>query len=191
MAAMNCHGARLPHQAGWETSDALRESSGVPPAAPQVVVEVLALRRENGCWSYRRSAVPLAPRTDPDSTARAVARVGPRADVVLHSTSWRYEPSGTLILTYALLPDPDSDTDPDRAAAEPLRSLDLARGAYSASPAPAHISVRHVAAHALRHLALLAHTDPMVSAALGRYPGLTDALSFLTAEPAGQLIATR
>lgn len=175
MAIMDGQGALLPHQSGRDD----------PP--PSVLVEVLALRYEDECWRYRRSAGPLAPRTDPDAAARAVVRLDPMATTILHSTSWRYESSGTLILTYALLPDPD----PSVAGAEPLRSLELARGTHPAGPAPAHVSVRHVAAHALRHLALLARTDPVVASALGEHPELISALAGLTAGPAGQLITSR
>jgi hypothetical protein len=46
-----------------------------------------------------------------------------------------------------------------------------------------------VAAHAARHLALLADTDPVVRQVLAEYPELNCALTALPRLPAGQLPA--
>ena len=101
---------------------------------------------------------------------------------MLHSTSWRYDQSGHVILTYAVLPDPDPT-----APVKPLPSLGLARGHHHAYPTPATIGPDHVAAHAIRHLAWLAGTDPIVAAALGGDENLCTALANVRPDPAGQL----
>lgn len=152
-----------------------------------VVIEVVYLRADmDGRWHYRRGAQDLPARTEPDRAARSLAGLDDTAAAptsVLHSTSWRYDPAGHVILTYAVLPDPDPS-----AAANPLPSMEIARGEHHAHPTPAALGPDHVAAHAIRHLAWLSSTDPVVAAALGEDGGLRDALAAARPDPAGQLV---
>jgi len=145
-------------------------SSVVSAAGPRVVVEVLALRLTAcGHLAYRLEAVGLGGDA-PDAAALRAAGVTAAtaaAGTVSHSTSWRYTGDGAVVLTYALTPDPAVD----------LPAQILAPGGVVCSPRPLHPSPgdvhdHHVAAHAVRHLAQLAATDPTVAVAAARHPEL-------------------
>lgn len=138
-----------------------------------VSVETLMLRVDAaGRWSYRRARATPPPGESPDETARALAGVAAGdAATVVHSTSWRHEPGGTIVLTYAVCPDPA----PWLPATE-VPVLEIARGEAPATPSPELISVANVVAHAVRHLAFLMAEDPVVAQVLGRHPGLARAL---------------
>lgn len=134
--------------------------------SPAVMVEVVHLRTDaDRRWHYRHSAGPLSAHAAPDDAARRLAGLDNAANpaTVLHSTSWRYDPGGHVVLTYAVLPDPDPT-----APATLLDSNEIARGSHPGRPAPDHIVGANVVAHAIRHLAQLVDTDPVVAAALRR-----------------------
>ncbi|WP_204043204.1 hypothetical protein [Acrocarpospora phusangensis] len=135
-----------------------------------------------GVWRYRRLTARLGGES-PDQAARRSAGV-PAGDAftVVHSTSWRYRPQGQIILTYVVCPDPW----PLLPATE-LESLRLATGAAPETPAPEHIHLDNVVAHALRHLAYLLENDRVVAAALAGHPEVTRALDPLSRELAEQL----
>ncbi|MGE3287127.1 MAG: hypothetical protein AB7J32_13635 [Pseudonocardia sp.] len=92
----------------------------------------------------------------------AAGGAAPAAGTVCHSTSWRHE-AGTVVLTYAALPDPH----PGLPAA-PLDAPAVLCSADPLRPAPAGLHGHHVAAHAVRHLAYLAAHDPVVARAAGQ-----------------------
>lgn len=104
---------------------------------------------------YAVQRVPLPAGSTPDATARALCPPGVE---VLHSTSWRHEPSGRLVLTYAAGPAPGSDM-------TPLVEPSVVCSGDPLTPAPPDVHAHHVAAHAARHLADLATRDPGVAAA--------------------------
>ncbi|GIH23506.1 hypothetical protein Aph01nite_18160 [Acrocarpospora phusangensis] len=142
-------------------------------------VEILALRvDEAGRWRYRRLVTALRDGETPDEAVRR--HVGVAADdqaTVVHSTSWRYQPKGRLVLTYAVCPDPDP-----LASAEELTEFRLARGSTPAAPSPDDVQVENVAAHALRHLAHLLHSDDVVATALNGTPSIVHGLRRLPAD---------
>jgi len=146
----------------------------VPMTAGHVVsVETLMLRVDaGGRWSYRSASAIPQPGESPDETARRLGGVS-AADpgTVVHSTSWRYEPGGTVVLTYAICPDPE----PWRPATE-APVLEIARGPAPAAPSPDRFSLVNVVAHAVRHLAFLMAEDPVVARSLARHPGVAAAL---------------
>lgn len=160
------------------------------PAGPTghsgVVIEIMYLRvDESGRWHYRCAAEQLPMRTDPERAARHLTGLDDAdgsTTAVLHSTSWRYDPAGHVVLTYAVLPDPDPT-----APVKSLPGLAIARGHHHTRPAPAAIGPENVAAHAIRHLAWLAGTDPVVAAALGEDGTIRRALADVCPDPAGQL----
>ena len=151
-----------------------------------MLVEVYLLRcRPDGLLAYRREAGPLVPGEAPDDAAGQLGtRPGGPGDAVavLHSTSWRHLQDGTIVLTYAALPDPE----PDRPAV-PILDPGLARSADPRRPSPPEVTHEQVAAHAARHFSLLAGTDPLVRLALEQFPDLSRALAPLVPAPAGQL----
>lgn len=152
------------------------------PGRHVVVVEVILLRAApGGGLAYRSDSSTLPAGEDPDRTAARLA--GPlRPDGLLHSTSWRRADDGRLLLTYVAVPDPC----PDRPAT-PLTDLTLARGTDPVQPSPVRIEACQVAAHAVRHLALLRRTDPVVAGALARHGGLDRDVSAAEPTPAGRL----
>lgn len=146
----------------------------------RVAVEVIVLRVTATGPAYRRRVAALDPDAEPDGAAAAL--VGGEV-AVLHSTSWRRDPVWGLLLTYAALPDPLAAD----AAAVPLPHLGLAAGADPVRPTPGSVTVHQVAAHALRHLALLRHTDLVVATALAAHPGCDAAVAAAAPVPAGRL----
>jgi hypothetical protein len=171
------------------TPPALASAGG--ESTPPVTVEVLLLRavgddRRQLC--YRRKMALLDTEEEPDSLAARSAGL-PAADAgshLLHSTSWRFQPAGGLVLTYIAYPDPH----PWRAAAL-LTDPTIVQSADPSRPSPPQVLMPHVAAHAVRHLAFLADTDPTVRAVVHADRALAQALATLPGSPAGQLPVRR
>ncbi|GAA4190184.1 hypothetical protein GCM10022252_28080 [Streptosporangium oxazolinicum] len=134
-----------------------------------VSVEILLLRADPvGAWHYRRVVTSLGKGESPDEAVRRAGGVTAEAtSTVVHSTSWRYRPEGQVVLTYAVCPDPAA-----HLPATALTDFQLARGATPSAPSPERLQVENVVAHALRHLAFLVLTDPVVGEALTRDPAL-------------------
>ncbi len=135
-----------------------------------VDIEVVVLRAlPDGGLAYRwlRGSAPLA--SSPDECARALTGY---AHGVCHSTSWRLEAPGALVLTYAALPDSCLDE-----PAEPLRTALVVSSGEPLQPAPAEMAGSHVAAHAVRHLADLAGRDPAVQQVAKQNPELWSAIA--------------
>ena len=150
----------------------------------QIEVVLLSVPRGRLAWRVERGDLPDGVR--PDARARELAGLGAaRAEVVVHSTSWR-PASGRLVLTYAVLPDPD----PTPARPVPVGMRILCSGDVSA-PTPPAVEVEHVLAHALRHLSLVARTSPDVVAATAAHPLLWDAVLAHAPGVAGELVTQR
>ena len=156
----------------------------------EVQIEVILLSVEDDAglrWRVMRGNLPSGCR--PDTRARELAGLAtavPTATVV-HSTSWRPTPDG-LILTYAVLPDPDPAGGTVRAIPADAK---IASSADAANPTPAVVTVDHVLAHALRHLSMVARTSPAVGKAVDEYPRLWHAVVAHTPDVAGQLVSNR
>lgn len=154
---------------------------------PQVLIETLFLRHDpvDG-FAYRRSVTSLDHRIRPDDTARGLAQLDAHDDRhIVHSTSWRATDEGQIILTYLVHPDPEPD-EPPHALADPAG---IARSQRPGHPTPPGLTLQHVAAHAIRHLAFLLRTDPAVAARLASDPGTRHALVGVPGLTAGQLQA--
>lgn len=138
-----------------------------------VSVETLMLRvGPDNRWSYRHAMTRPLRGESPDEAARRLSGVAPGdSDTVLHSTSWRYESGGEIVLTYAVCPDPE----PWLPAVE-VPVLEIARGQAPATPSPERVALANVVAHAVRHLAYLLAEDPVVARALSRHPHVVSAL---------------
>jgi hypothetical protein len=137
------------------------------------VVEVFFLRlTADGTLAYRAEQRPWSPGSTPDQAALDIANRAPVPGTVSHSTSWRFVPPARVILTYAVLPDPE----PARAAT-PLIDAGVVCSGDALRPAPPELHDHHVAAHAVRHLAYLAGTDPAVIAAATTQPELWAAVT--------------
>jgi hypothetical protein len=104
---------------------------------------------------------------NPDIRAKELTANAAAAIVLIHSTSWRWEKDGRIVLTYlawvqdgAILVEADpvpNFTPPGSGPTDPLR------------PRPSQIRKLDPLAHGLRHLAFLLHqsTDGSVAAAVG------------------------
>jgi len=164
-----------------------RDCDGMGVHDVQIEVVLLSLSGDAQLrWRVVRGDLPTGCR--PDTEARALAGLGatvPPATVV-HSTSWRPTPDG-LILTYAVLPDPNPALPDDAVRAVPADAR-IVCSTDAAAPTPAAVDVEHVLAHALRHLSLVARTDPAVVAAVAAHPRLWDAVLARTPDVAGQLV---
>lgn len=154
-------------------------------APPPVLVEALLLRHDpTEGFAYRRLITALSGRARPDDIARSLAL--PAADDerhLVHSTSWRATDEGQIVLTYLVHPDPAPDL-PGTPLPDPRA---IARSPRPGHPTPPDLKPHHVAAHAVRHLAFLARTDPAVAAHLASSGDRADAaLDQLAGAPAGQ-----
>lgn len=160
--------------------------------ATSPVVEVLLLRANRGRIAYRRIVGPVAAGEHPDDAAARLAAMQPRATgqaarrggpplALLHSTSWRYA-DGILVLTYAGLPDPLP-----WLPARRLTSMRIAASADPTRPSAPDVQVTHVVAHACRHLAWLAATDPVAANAMADHPDLHTTIDQYEPAPAGGL----
>jgi len=101
----------------------------------------------------RRTADLSGNSADPDTIARSLidSTCNPS---ILHSTSWRWEKNGTLILTYLAFSE-----DPKCERAEPSRlawsELLPAQSTDPQKPRPAEIREQDVLAHGIRHITFL------------------------------------
>ena len=110
---------------------------------------------------------------------------------VIHSTAWRYEPSGAasgrVILTYLTVLPPTCCVPNDPAGLLTLRPLGAVMVARSRTLGPPEwMALQHILAHALDHLALLLETDFAIWRALG--PQWRAALTQRQRQPAGELL---
>lgn len=120
-------------------------------------MEVVRLSERDGVLRYRVVREALTPGVHPDDQAVCMAGLTlctPGA--LLHSTSWREE-NGTIVLTYAALPDPD----PRSAETRPVNVDAMVASSSPLVPSPCGLDLDAVAAHAGRHLALLLTADPV------------------------------
>lgn len=151
-----------------------------------MTVEVYLLRSgTGGGLAYRRVHGHLGGGETPDEAAARISGITPgrlARPAAVHSTSWRHLPDGSIVLAYAVAPDPDP-----AAAALPVTTLDLAHGPSADRPSPVCVGYEQVAAHAARHLALVLDTSPLVRPALSADPALCQALDALPRAVAGQL----
>jgi hypothetical protein len=164
-------------------------TAGQPAAATSVAVEVFTVGLADGSADtvrYRRDDSPLTGGADPTDLARELGELVATRIVLIHSTSWRWEPDGRIVLTY-LAWAADGHL---RDGALPLPRLDPPGPTDPLHPRPPEIRELDPLAHGLRHLAFLLATDAGgdVAAALG--PRATAALRALEPTVAGELPTT-
>lgn len=144
-------------------------------------VEVLLLSAADGQLRFRHRRRPLESGVHPDDLARRLAGLTAcTPGAVLHSTSWRFADGG-VVLTYVALPDPAP------AGATPVALDAMVSGAGPLTPSPAVVDLDAVAAHACRHLALLAATDEDVALAVRERPDIWRLVAKVPPGPAGGL----
>jgi len=156
-----------------------------PVPVTRVAVEVFAvgLGGNGDGLAFTRREGPLQNGANPDPRARELVGEGADQTVLIHSTSWRWEPDGRIVLTYiAWVKEgglgPAARSLPKLAAPGPVDPL---------RPRPAEIRELDPLAHGLRHLAFLLRTsrDGAMARALG--PAAVRALEKLDPDVAGEL----
>jgi hypothetical protein len=126
---------------GRQQSNVALELFLVSPAADKTV-------------AYGRFSADLSKdNTAPDTVARGL--VSPKCDpAILHSTSWRWEKNGALVLTYLAFSE-----DPKCGSAEPSRlawsELVTPQSTDPQIPRPAEIREQDVLSHGIRHITFL------------------------------------
>lgn len=156
-----------------------------PAPATSVAVELFTVGfagADTDDLLYRRGEGELARGANPDDRARQLAADNAAEIVLIHSTSWRWEPDGRIVLTYlAWVRDGALGDD-----ARPLPRLEPPEPTDPLHPRPPEIRELDPLAHGLRHFAFLLRneTDGAVAAALG--PRAATALARLEPAAAGQ-----
>lgn len=166
--------------------------AGTPPAPPspqqgasvpatRVTVEVFSVAlAATDVIVYLRREQELRRGANPDGRARAL---GAGKAALVHSTSWRWEEDGRIVLTYLVWAKDGSLGE----GARPLPELSAPGPTDPLRPRPQDIRELDPLAHGLRHLAFLLRTsrDGAVAAALG--PRAAAALARLEPDVAGEL----
>ncbi|MFY1692871.1 hypothetical protein [Plantactinospora sp. WMMB782] len=152
-------------------------------SAVPVEVETILLSAVSGELRFRVRTGALTEGEHPDGVARDLAGLSRRGpDVLLHSTSWRFQNTG-IVLTYVALPDPHPKAD----QSTPVEPLPVVSQEDPLAPTPAIVRLVDVAVHACRHLAFLRHTDPLVAARADELPDLWRHISRFSPAVAGLL----
>ena len=143
-------------------------ATGCGQSRPPVTLELFMVTPAAGeTLAYGRRLANLSrDSSDPDTVARGL--IAPGCDAaILHSTSWRWEKDGTLILTYLAFSEA-----PGCLAAEPSRlrwsELVPPQSTDPKKPRPAEIREQDVLAHGIRHITFLVRysTDRRIVAPL-------------------------
>jgi hypothetical protein len=161
---------------------------GLSPTT-DVLVEVIRLGlTAAGQLGWSLSQQAAAAGEDPDRVARRLAGHG-SPPALVHSTSWRWDPPGVVVLTYAA------------AGGEPVGQVDvlddpvIVTSGDPLRPRPDGLHDHHVVAHAVWHVAVLAARDPVVAAvaadpehrdlfaAMARAAGVMPTATFQQAHP--------
>jgi hypothetical protein len=137
----------------------------------EVIVEVIVFRQGERL-EWRRVEGSIQKDERPDEAALRLLCLGDGTfDGMCHSTSWRYETDGQIVLTYAVVPDPDPRADATILSGDVIpASIDPLR------PAPPNLRAEHIAVHAVHHLAELSRRDVTVKKQVNRYPQLWNTL---------------
>jgi hypothetical protein len=155
-----------------------------PIPVTHVAVEVFGVGLGgNGGLAFTRREGPLEKGENPDPRARQLVEEGAQQIALIHSTSWRWEPDGRIVLTYVAWIEEGSLG----SAARPLPKLAAPGPVDPLHPRPAEIRELDPLAHGLRHLAFLLRTslDGAMARALG--PSAVAALEKLEPDVAGKL----
>jgi hypothetical protein len=156
------------------------------PPRTAVAVEVFTVAlagRDDGRLAFTRSEGPLVGGINPDQRARELAAEATGELRLIHSTSWRWEPDGRIVLTYLAWAG-DGSLAP---GARPLPTFAPPRPTDPLHPRPPEIGELDPLAHGLRHLAFLLRTgtDGSVAEALG--PRACEQLKRFEPASAGEL----
>ena len=130
-----------------------------------VEIEIIVFRQKERL-EWRRVEGVIQKDEKPDEAALRLLCLGDGTfDGMCHSTSWRYESTNRIVLTYAVVPDPDPGAEASILSGDVIHgSIDPLR------PAPPNLRADHTAVHAVHHLAELSRRDVTVKKQVDRYP---------------------
>lgn len=160
------------------------------PASVSLEVFVVSPAAGGKTIRYVRRITGLSNRTrDPDAVARELAG-GIATPAVLHSTSWRWEKDGTIVLTYLAYCE-DAEFRGVEPVQMPWSRLTPPPATDPQHPRPAEIREEDVLAHGLRHLSFLIRyaRDGCLAAALS--PRSLTFFAAMCGQLAGRLDAAR
>jgi len=127
-----------------------------------VNLEFLFTKITDSTVSYWKNTIDISgAKTDPDDIVLQILenklKESPeilKEDYIVHSTSWRYEEGGNIVLTYLIYSD-FMDFGSNEIKTVPFSNMRLAVSTSHKRPRPELITEEHVISHALRHLAFL------------------------------------
>jgi hypothetical protein len=131
---------------------------GDEPSRTVVTVEVFTVAlptTEDAGLAFVRSEGPLVGGVNPDQTAREIASQMTGEVELIHSTSWRWEPDGRIVLTYLAWGGEGSLS----SGARPVPPFVPPGPTDPLHPRPREIGELDPLAHGLRHLAFLLRAD--------------------------------
>jgi hypothetical protein len=142
----------------------------------ELYVEIFFARVVESAILYLKQVIEIKDGDDnPDKLVRQayVQKFPEQSDnpgtLLIHSTSWRYEEPGNLIITYIVFSEELNLADSD-VGRLPLNAVNLARSENPEIPKPAIIKEINVVSHGFRHLSFLAKNDPVVRNRLSSNP---------------------
>jgi hypothetical protein len=142
--------------------------AGCSHRQPKVALELfLTSPSEDRALAYGvRTADLSRDSSDPDTIARSLMPAA-CSPAILHSTSWRWEKNGTLVLTYLAFSE-DSKCREAESARLPWSELLPPQATDPKKPRPAEIRQQDVLAHGIRHITFLVRRspDPRIAAVL-------------------------
>jgi hypothetical protein len=155
--------------------------AGAPVGVTRVTVEVFSVGLDpSGGLVFARQEGELRDGANPDGRARSLSS-GETA--LLHSTSWRWEPDGRIVLTYLAWAKDGTLVGVTR----PLPKLEAPAATDPLRPRPAEVREVDPLAHGLRHLSFLLRTDRDGAVAKALGPRAAAALGAIEAGVAGEL----
>jgi hypothetical protein len=141
-------------------SVALALTGGCSRQEAKVKLELFTVNPAQGpTIAYGRRLADLSQNsTDPDTVARSLLVSGCRP-AILHSTSWRWERNGTLILTYLAFSE-DSNCLAAEASRLSWSALFPPQSTDPQKPRPPEIREQDVLSHGIRHITFLVRYSP-------------------------------
>jgi len=143
----------------------------------RIFVEVIHLGlTDDGQLGWSSATQILRGDDNPDTTARSLT-TGAGTLQLIHSTSWRWMPPDTVILTYAAVATPPVGIE---WSTSKLTDPIIVSSGDALTPRPDALHEHHIVAHAVVHLSLIARRDPTV-AAVAQLPANRDLFATLHA----------
>jgi hypothetical protein len=132
----------------------------------KTLLEIYYLRIMGKNVRYQRKEVNLSRKGgDPDRIIQALIYrrhqdEEAEKEFIVHSTSWRYEQPGKVLLTYVAYSD-DLEFEKGKAKSVPLKTLRTIAKKTRKPRSQAELE-KKVVSHAMRHIAFLIKTDPQL-----------------------------